>query len=789
MVIHIRNTAAPVKRFGLHLIGPLNRTKLPHLFKCAPLQMVALSVLGTLSGAFAQGSPLTIAAPTPAPAPQIQASSFSVFSDYREGNAIANSLRTSPPKLYKFERASLRDVLRFLADEAGIPFISMQERIPSERSAGAPSIDDILVTFTMRASPFLVLESIAKANDVALIYENGVWFIRPYNERELIGRIYRLKFTPQDRVTIDSNNTGGGNQQQNTSINSSAAIPNVQLQQPQSVFTTEEPALIQEIKNLLKIPSTGVRGLVADQDASVDNFPPISSNSGINPYGGNLSSVPALAGSEPSVTFNSDTNTIYIIATRQQHQWVEGFLAAADRPQALIGIEVKFFETTRDPTKEVGINWANTMQGGYDINLSQALVADGGINYGVSNARETGFNNTTSSIRSDRTNTQFGQESGGGLATGTVPSSLAGVPTSGAYNFNSNGSFARQNNINEAFDTATDLTTDIYQSLRDYNSGLGAAYTAVLAPKDINFAIEAFMEDRDASIVQYPRVLTVNNREVAISNARNEPILGSSATNASGGASTQTSAIEYLPIGTQLNILPKTMPDGSVFMNVAITVSNILRFKPIQTGIGQTNEYPVTTSRVYQAALQVDSGYTLAVGGLEETFDEQVDNGILLLKDIPGVGQLFKSKGRSQNRRNLIIFITPDVIIDRRTTTGIAETPQSVLPLRPGDPTPPAFASDGRLAGGYTGLDDAFAWLAFQNDFYRQIISENRTNRNSIKQLEGVIRTAEMVLLEIEFLAANSPARAEQFAKKEVEALALLNQLKETLAKAQKNIF
>jgi type II secretory pathway component GspD/PulD (secretin) len=796
MLTHIRNTTAPVKRFGFFSIALTQRMRQPQSRKSCYFLLGSVCLAGSLTGAFGQGTPLKISAPTPAPPPQIQAKSFTVFSDYGEGNAIANSLRTSPPKLYKFDRASLRDVLRFLADDAGIPFISMQERIPSERSAGAPSIDDILVTFTMRASPFLVLESIAKANDVALIYDNGVWFIRPYNERELIGRIYRLKFTPQDRVIIQTNNNTTGNQQ-NTNINSSAAVPNVQLQQPQSIFTTEEPALIQEIKNLLKIPSSGVSGLVAPQDASVDNFPPISSNSGLNPSGSNLSIAAAPPANEPSVTFNSDTNTIYIIATRQQHQWVEGFLAAADRPQALIGIEVKFFETTRDPSKEVGINWAATMQGGYDINLSQELVADGGIGYGVNNTREQGFNNSTgngfNNTTTFRDTGRFGSESGSGTSGPTTPGNLAGVATSGNYDFNADGSFRNRTAIGESlnttFDNASNLTTDIYESLRNYNSGLGAAYTAVLSPKDISFAIEAFMEDRDASIVQYPRVLTVNNREVAISNARNEPILGSSATNASGGASTETNSIEYLPIGTQLNILPKTMPDGSVFMNVAITVSNILRFKPIQTGIGQTNEYPVTTSRVYQAALQVDSGYTLAVGGLEETFDEQVDNGILLLKDIPGVGQLFKSKGRAQNRRNLIIFITPDVIVDRRASTGIAETPQSVLPLRPGDPTPPAFASDGRLAGGYTGLADAFAWLAFQNDFYRQIISENRTNRNSIKQLEAVIRTAEMVIVEIEFLAANSPARAEQFAKKEAEAVALLTQLQETLTKSQANLF
>jgi type II secretory pathway component GspD/PulD (secretin) len=703
--------------------------------------------------------PLNITAPTPPPAPQLHASSFTVFTDYGMGNAIANALRNAPAKLYTFDRASLRDVLRFLAEDAGIPFISMQERMPAGDGSGARPIDDTLVTFTMRASPFLVLESIAKANDIALIYENGVWFIRPYNERELIGRIYRLKYTPQDRITYDTSNLQSSQTSQTGDL-ASVSIPNMQLQQPQSIFKVEEPALVQEIKTMLKIPNAGVSGKVAPSEASVGDFPPIPSTPSINPVGSNISGIaPAEAPSEPTVTYNSDTNTIYIVATRQQHQWVEGFLVAADRPQALIGIEVKFFETTRDPSKEFGINWANTMQGGYNIQLSQQLVGRGGVGFDVANERNRGF---------DRQRTQ--ENSGG---------NQIGIDQEGNPPFD----FTR------SLDQSINRTLDIYNSLQNYEGGLGAAYTAVLSPRDIDFAIEAFMEDRDTSIVQYPRVLTVNNREVAISNARNEPILGSSTTNASTGSSTQSSGIEYLPIGTQLNILPKTMPDGSVFLNVAITVSNIIGQRLIETGPGQVNEYPITTSRIYQSALQVDSGYTLAVGGLEEAFDEQRDNGILLLKDIPAIGYLFKSKGRSQNKRNLIVFITPTVIQDRRSTAGISESPEAVIPVRPGDPSPPAFGTDGALVGGIGGLEDAFAWLSHQNMLFEQISFENRVSRDSLRQLEGVIRTAEMIVAEIENLGAKYPDRATQLAAREETALDLLEKLKATLEKSRRNLF
>lgn len=181
------------------------------------------------------------------------------------------------------------------------------------------------------------------------------------------------------------------------------------------------------------------------------------------------------------------------------------------------------------------------MQGGYDINFRQRLTGSGGIGGNVLFSEPTigadgtvtptvatldsaSINRRTRGLNDLQTDT-----SGSGRSAGILPNDVnGGTP----FDFSFNDSRIR------------DLTTDIMNSVRSMQAGFGGGYTAVLSPRDINFAIEVFMEDRDTSIVQYPRVLTVNNREVAISNARHEPILGSSATNTSGGASTQTSSIE-----------------------------------------------------------------------------------------------------------------------------------------------------------------------------------------------------------------------------------------------------
>jgi hypothetical protein len=179
-----------------------------------------------------------------------------------------------------------------------------------------------------------------------------------------------------------------------------------------------------------------------------------------------------------------------------------------------------------------------------------------------------------------------------------------------------------------------------------------------------------------------------------------------------------------------------------IALTVAITVSSVVDQKVLDLGTGP-NEYPITAERIYNASLQVNSGYTLAVGGLEKSTDTSTVGGIPLLKDIPGVGYLFKNKGRDRAKSNLIIFITPFVISDPSRTPGISETPESTIPVRPGVPPPaPTFSPDGELIGGSGALAAAFSWLEYQLKYFRQINKEARDDTKTNSELRAVIQRA-----------------------------------------------
>lgn len=97
--------------------------------------------------------------------------------------AQAALLRAARPQRYDFAKADLGDVLRFLATDADIKFISL----PEDHAAAKK-----LVTFSIEDSPFSALETISKANGLMLVLDRGVWHIRPSNDADLISRSYPL---------------------------------------------------------------------------------------------------------------------------------------------------------------------------------------------------------------------------------------------------------------------------------------------------------------------------------------------------------------------------------------------------------------------------------------------------------------------------------------------------------------------------------------------------------------------------------------------------------------------
>jgi hypothetical protein len=534
----------------------------------------------------------------------------------------AESLRSAPARQYDFSKAMMVDVMRVMAEDAGISFFGLPEG-----ASGA----ERLVTFSINASPFSALETLSKANGISLIHENGIWYIRPADDSELVGRIYQINYNAQELVK--KNDQGGGSTSSSSggSSGGGSGTGNIglNLQGQPDFFVTEPSRLLEDIKGILDIQTTG-RNATFAPTGSVDTMgqlslgglqgqPDVFVRTGANGNRQGGTEATNGSGNQAKVIWNSDSNSLYVVATRQQHQWVEGYIATADQPQPMVAVEVKFLEMNKNPQSELGIDWTGALGGGYGAGVSGLETLSIDPDTGIADFAGTEDGQVNSLLNLDR--------------------------------------------------------------VGDYSLPM-----AILSYDEVNLKLRALFNDRKNRSVSYPRMLTLDNREVSFRSVRNIPVLSSQASTSLGAGATETNSVEYVPIGTVINILPKRMNDGKVLLNVSLTVSDI-----VGTEVINGNPYPIASSRVYTAPITVESGYTVAISGLDAAEDDRNEAGVPLLGKIPVIKWAFKYDDEKRSRQHLMMLITPTLIGDRHP--GVNERPTIRSPW--GHPEPPAFSPFG----------------------------------------------------------------------------------------------
>lgn len=148
-----------------------------------------------------------------------------------------------------------------------------------------------------------------------------------------------------------------------------------------------------------------------------------------------------------------------------------------------------------------------------------------------------------------------------------------------------------------------------------------------------------------------PRVLTQNRKEAKIESGYEIPFTVTSIAN--GGSSTNTE-LKKAVLG--LTVTPNITPDGQIIMTVKINKDS-----PAQCASGNQTLLCISTKNLNTQAM-VENGGTLIVGGIYEEDNGNTLTKVPLLGDIPVIGNLFKTRGKKTDRRELLIFITPRIM-------------------------------------------------------------------------------------------------------------------------------
>lgn len=235
------------------------------------------------------------------------------------------------------------------------------------------------------------------------------------------------------------------------------------------------------------------------------------------------------------------------------------------------------------------------------------------------------------------------------------------------------------------------------------NSGSGGGLSYLL--DDLTgrnrLALTAFANDTNVSVISTPRLLVKSGSEASMDIGDEVPTISMTTTSGqqTGGTSNLLQSVQYRKTGVLLNIKPTIYSDNRVDLDLSQEVSQAL---PL--GDNATGGSPTISNRSIQTSLSLKDGQTVVLGGLISNNDTHSDSGVPLLKDVPVLGNLFKSKDKKKSKTELVLVIVPYIvesddramavsqaIIDRLEYMDLEQFPKSYSPPNePAAPPPPA---------------------------------------------------------------------------------------------------
>jgi type IV pilus assembly protein PilQ len=167
----------------------------------------------------------------------------------------------------------------------------------------------------------------------------------------------------------------------------------------------------------------------------------------------------------------------------------------------------------------------------------------------------------------------------------------------------------------------------------------------------LDLELSALQADGYGEVISTPKVLTADKQTAKVSSGTQIPYQSSE-----GGGANAVSTTEFIDAVLSLDVTPSITPDGKVQMLLNITSDT--PGNPTPTGQLTINKNQINTN------VLVDNGETVVLGGI---FEQETRNGqtkVPFLGDIPYVGRLFRKDIKSDNKRELLIFVTPRIVND-----------------------------------------------------------------------------------------------------------------------------
>ncbi|MDR1284477.1 MAG: secretin N-terminal domain-containing protein, partial [Opitutaceae bacterium] len=263
-----------------------------------------------------------------------------------------------------------------------------------------------------------------------------------------------------------------------------------------------------------------------------------------------------------------------------------------------------------------------------------------------------------------------------------------------------------------------DLSFLNWKSNTDINTTLGGASFAtdtvsgVISLGKITSLINALSEQGTLNAVTAPRLVTLNNQTAYIKDTEDRPYfqrtsdttqtINSGSSNVISSATYETNTIS---IGTIIAITPHVADNGDITLDITPALTRLNRDMMSPDGYSTA---PSLYIKQASTIVRLRSGETAVIGGIITDGDYTSKRSVPGVSSLPLIGRLFRSEGVYRSKTEVVIFITPRIILPGNSLTPeatIEAAPRSPNGNRPGaarggPPPPPPARAPGGAGGG-----------------------------------------------------------------------------------------
>ncbi len=179
--------------------------------------------------------------------------------------------------------------------------------------------------------------------------------------------------------------------------------------------------------------------------------------------------------------------------------------------------------------------------------------------------------------------------------------------------------------------------------------------------------LNALAEITNVNVVSSPQLMVLDNQTARLQVGDQVPVATRSAVSITDPDAPIVNQIDFQDTGVILEVTPRVNASGLVTLQVRQEVSDVT--ETVTSNI----DSPTIQQRSISSSVAVQTGETIALGGLIRDNRERSVSGVPLLMDIPGLGNLFRATDLSERRTELLVLLTPRVVRDQQESREVTQ--------------------------------------------------------------------------------------------------------------------